>query len=165
MKPDRIASWALGLGFAGALIGLVALPKFFGPDPNPIFAIIAGRSGIMLFEPAVRHLVGLAELVSALLLILPATRGAGALLAGGVTLGAIGFHLSPWLGVAVPDTNRVVVELKAGRTIAEIDTLGLATDAGALFVTALVFLALAAAIAVLERQSLAAHTRRLGFSR
>ena len=102
MKPIRLLSWALALGFAGALVFLVGLPKFVGPDPNPIFALLAGRTGVALFEPYIRYATGAAELTAALLLIIPRTRFFGALIAGGVTLGAIGFHLSPWLGVSTP---------------------------------------------------------------
>ncbi len=72
----------------------------FGSE-NLIFATIAERSGIGLFEPTVRMLVGMAELVAAILLILPATRFFGALLGLSILFGAIGFHLSPWLGIAV----------------------------------------------------------------
>jgi hypothetical protein len=46
-------------------------------------------------------LVGISELIAAILLILPATRIFGALLGLGILFGAIGFHLSPWLGISV----------------------------------------------------------------
>jgi len=72
----------------------------FGSE-NLIFATIAERSGLGLFEPSVRMLVGIAELVAAILLILPATRFFGALLGLSILFGAIGFHLSPWLGISV----------------------------------------------------------------
>lgn len=151
MKPIRLLSWALALGFAAALVFLVGLPKFVGPDPNPIFALIAGRTGMDLFEPYVRYATGVAELTAALLLIIPRTRFYGALLAGGVTLGAIGFHLSPFLGVQIPQMDRVVALLQEGRSIAEIDAMSLPTDGGMLFMIALAFLAVAAILAWLER--------------
>ncbi len=72
----------------------------FGAE-NIIFATIAERSGISLFEPVIRMTTGAAELLAALLLILPKTRLLGALGALGIIGGAILFHLSPWLGVNV----------------------------------------------------------------
>lgn len=72
----------------------------FGSE-NVIFATIAAKSGIAFFEPYVRVLVGASELIAAALLILPATRFLGAILGLGILFGAIGFHLSPWLGIFV----------------------------------------------------------------
>jgi len=79
---------------------------FFGVQKfgatNPIFAIIAERSGISLFEPVIRMLTGVAEIGTAVLILIPRTRLLGALAGLGVLIGAIGFHLSPWLGINVP---------------------------------------------------------------
>ena len=79
---------------------------FFGVQKfgatNPIFSIIADRSGISLFEPVIRMLTGVAELGTALLILIPRTRLLGAFAGLGVLIGAIGFHLSPWLGINVP---------------------------------------------------------------
>lgn len=72
----------------------------FGAE-NIIFATIAERSGINLFEPTIRMLTGVAELVAAALLLLPKTRLLGALGSIAIIGGAIVFHLSPWLGVKV----------------------------------------------------------------
>lgn len=151
MKFTRIVSWVLALAFATALAFMVGLPKFFGPDPNPIFALIAGRSGLSFFEPYVRYATGAAEIAAAILLVIPRTRFAGALLATGVTLGAIGFHLSPLLGIEIPQMDRIVELLQQGRSVAEIDTMDLPTDGGALFATALVFLVVALSLLWLER--------------
>ncbi len=146
MNARRIASWMLALGLAGAFVFMVGLPKFMGPSPNPIFAMIAGRSGIDLFEPYVRYATGAGELAAAALLIWPASRRLGALLAGAISLGAIGFHLSPWLGVRIPDMAPLSELLQQGVSVAEIDAMGLATDGGALFATALAFLAVSIAV-------------------
>lgn len=146
MNARRIASWMLALGLAGAFVFMVGLPKFMGPSPNPIFALIAGRSGIDLFEPYVRYATGAGELAAAALLIWPASRRLGALLAGAISLGAIGFHLSPWLGVRIPDMAPLSELLQQGVSVAEIDAMGLATDGGALFATALAFLAVSIAV-------------------
>ncbi len=72
----------------------------FGAE-NVIFDTIAGKSGIALFEPMIRMATGVAEIGAALLLILPRTRFLGALGAVAIIGGAIGFHLSPWLGMKV----------------------------------------------------------------
>jgi len=77
MRIDRIASWALALALAAALAFMVGLPKLIGSSPNPIFAIIAARSGIALFEPYVRYATGFAEIGAALLLLWPASRRFG----------------------------------------------------------------------------------------
>lgn len=79
---------------------------FFGVQKfgatNPIFSVIAERSGISLFEPVIRMLTGVAEIGTALLILIPRTRLFGAFAGLGVLAGAIGFHLSPWLGINVP---------------------------------------------------------------
>ena len=78
---------------------------FFGVQKfgatNPIFSIIAERSGISLFEPYIRIFTGIAEVAVAALVLLPRTRLLGALGGLGLLAGAIGFHLSPWLGIEV----------------------------------------------------------------
>jgi hypothetical protein len=83
----------------GVFFILMGVQKF--GSENVIFATITAKSEIALFEPAVRMLVGSAELIAAVLLILPATRFLGALLGLGLLFGAVGFHLSPWLGIFV----------------------------------------------------------------
>lgn len=79
---------------------------FFGVQKfgasNPIFSIIAERSGISLFEPHIRIFTGVAEIGAAILLLIPKTRLLGALAGLGILVGAIVFHLSPWLGINVP---------------------------------------------------------------
>ncbi|MEP3890344.1 MAG: DoxX family protein [Hellea sp.] len=69
---------------------------------NPIFSVIAEKSGISIFEPVVRMLTGVAEIITAILILVPRTRLLGALGGLAVLAGAIGFHLSPWLGINVP---------------------------------------------------------------
>lgn len=72
----------------------------FGAE-NMVFSIIAERSGIALFEPQIRILTGVLELLAAALLIFPRVRGFGAILSFCLIGGAILFHLSPWLGINV----------------------------------------------------------------
>ncbi|MGD9979476.1 MAG: hypothetical protein AB7H66_05625 [Hyphomonadaceae bacterium] len=151
MTLSRITSWVLALAFAAALVFMVGLPKFIGPSPNPIFALIAGRSGIDLFEPYLRYAIGVGEFVAALMLIIPRTRFFGAALAGLITLAAIAFHLSPWLGIAIPAMDELVPLLQQGRSVSEIDAMNLPTDGGMLFMMAMVFVAMAGALLWLER--------------
>jgi len=96
-KLIKILPLALGAGFL-----------FFGAQKfgatNPVFEIIADRSEINLFEPTIRYLTGIGEILAGILLLLPRdiTRKAGSLLGLAILVGAIGFHLSPWLGINVP---------------------------------------------------------------
>lgn len=85
---------------------LAAAFVFFGVQKfgaeNIVFETLAERSGIFLFEPYIRYLTGLGELVAAALLVWKHTRLVGTLIGLALLIGAIGFHLSPWLGINVP---------------------------------------------------------------
>jgi len=94
-KITLILSLLLALGFI--FFGV----QKFGAE-NIVFETIAERSGLSFFEPYVRMFTGVAELGTALLLLIPRTRFLGTLAGVGILLGAIGFHLSPWLGINVP---------------------------------------------------------------
>ncbi|MCA8901788.1 MAG: hypothetical protein KDA53_11105 [Hyphomonas sp.] len=101
--------------------------KFFDlPGENIVFQTIADRSGITLFEPAGRFLVGVIEIIACLFLLLPFTRRFGAVLAALVTGAALGFHLSPWLGREIP---------------VSLDPASTQTDGGMLFMLAIVMFA------------------------
>jgi hypothetical protein len=96
------------------------------------------------------------------LLSWPASRRKGALLALTIIVGAIGFHLSPWLGVGVANMTQLTTLLEQGRSIADIYAMHLASDGGALFKTALVLLVIAGAIFWLERgEQVSAAERRV----
>lgn len=112
------------LGFALIIFGV---QKFGGP--NFIFETIAERSGIELFEPVIRRLVGIAELLAGAFLLFKRTRMTGALIGLCVLIGAVGFHLSPWLGIVIPGGGH------------------------GLFITALIMLIMAAANFYLLRQT------------
>jgi len=94
---SKTLPYALGAGFL-----------FFGAQKfgatNDVFEIIATRSGIDLFEPIIRRITGVAELITAALFLAPSltSRKLANVSAAGLLLGAIGFHLSPWLGINVP---------------------------------------------------------------
>jgi len=128
-------SWALALFLIAMFV-----QSTFHPLPNPppghvkffdlageniVFQTIAERSRYAIFEPTGRVLTGILETLAALLLFLPFSRRAGAFLSSLILFGAIGFHLSPWLGRDVP------LSLAAGET---------ATDGGALFSLAIAML-------------------------
>ena len=97
-KKTLFLSLALAAGFI--FFGV----QKFGAE-NIVLETIAERSGLGFFEPYVRMMTGVAELLSAVLLLVPKTRLLGALAGTGVLLGAIGFHLSPWLGINVPEVG------------------------------------------------------------
>ncbi len=94
----------------GLALLLAAFLLFMGAQKfgaaNPVFAYIAAMSGIELFEPVIRVLVGMGEITAAALIVLALftgrLRGVGALFAAMMTAGALGFHLSPWLGINAP---------------------------------------------------------------
>lgn len=105
--PDeaRIGStWAARV--AMVLTGALALfllssgaAKFAG---GHVFHYIEYRSGIDLFHPFSNAVVGVAEVMAGAFILFRRTRLAGAVIASCVMVGAVGFHLSPWLGVSVP---------------------------------------------------------------
>jgi len=87
----------------------------FGAE-NIVFETIAENSGISLFEPVIRMLTGVAEITTALLILIPRTRLLGAFAGLGVLAGAIGFHISPWLGINVPGIGHGLFFVALGLT-------------------------------------------------
>jgi len=147
---ERVLSWTFASALALLLLFQV-YQAFFWLDPNPVFGLIAARSGIGFFEPGLRYLTGVLELAAAVMLIIPRTRGWGARLAAAVVIGALAFHLSPWLGIQVPDPEVVSRALALGHTAAAIDANNLPTDNGAMFILALAILALSVMSILAER--------------
>ena len=131
----QIVSWLLALFLIAMFLQATIHPlpnpvdgqvKFFDPPgENIVFQTLAQRSGIALFEPTGRLVVGVIELLAGLLLLLPFTRKLGATLSFLVLAGAVAFHLSPWLGREIP------VSLTPDETV---------TDGGALFMLAIAML-------------------------
>lgn len=152
---DRVLSWSFALALAAFLLFL-SLQQLFGPSPNPVFGLIEARSGIAIFEPFVRWLVAALELVAAGLVVWPAMRMRGAQLALLVALGAIAFHLSPWLGWQVPNQEAVSAALRQGATAAQIQAMNLPTDNGAMFLLAIV-IGMLAVVNILICRYAAAH--------
>jgi uncharacterized membrane protein YphA (DoxX/SURF4 family) len=96
-------SWLLALFIAAVFVQAAIMFKLYdSPGENVLFATIAAKSGLSIFEPTVRFGVGIAEVVAAFFLLFPFTRRFGAFLTFCLMMGAIGFHLSPWLGQEVP---------------------------------------------------------------
>ena len=67
-----------------------------------VFQYIEHKSGIDLFHPFSNYVVGAAEVLAGAFILFRRTRLAGALVASFVMVGAVAFHLSPWLGVSTP---------------------------------------------------------------
>lgn len=67
-----------------------------------VFQFIEHKSGIGLFHPFSNYVVGAAEVLAGAFILFRRTRLAGALVASFVMVGAVAFHLSPWLGVSTP---------------------------------------------------------------
>jgi hypothetical protein len=147
---ERVLSWTFGLALALVLLFEV-YQAFFWLDPSPVFGLIALRSGIDLFEPGLRYVTGTLELAAAMMLIIPRTRGWGARLAAVVALGAVGFHLSPWLGIQMPSPVPLSTALDEGWSAAEIASLNLPNDHGTMFILALTILALSLLTILAER--------------
>ncbi len=131
----HLLSWGLALFLIALFVQATIHPlpnppagsvKFFdAPGENIVFQTLATNSGVTVFEPAGRVLIGLLELFAALLLILPQTRRVGAFLSTIILGGAVSMHLSPWLGREIP------ASLTPGEA---------ATDGGILFLLAIVML-------------------------
>ena len=101
MIARRYFLWALS-----AYIGFVFVQslffKFTGSEESIfIFSTLRAWSGIALFEPAGRWVIGICELIASILLFLPRTRIFGAAMAVGIMTGAISFHLFTPLGVEI----------------------------------------------------------------
>lgn len=101
MTARHYVLWGLS-----AYIGFVFIQslffKFTGSEESIfIFSTLRAWSGIALFEPAGRWIIGICELIASILLLLPRTRIFGAAMAIGIMTGAISFHLFTPLGVEI----------------------------------------------------------------
>lgn len=147
---ERVLSWTFAIT-AGILLLFVVYEQLMGPTPNPVFGLVALRSGLAIFEPWGRYATALTELVAIGLILWPRTRVSGAMLALAITAVAIAMHLSPWLGIAVPRADSVASVAGRGWSDAEIFAMGLPTDQGAMFLLALFIAGLSGAIIAIER--------------
>ena len=101
MIARRYFLWALSAYIAFVFIQSPFF-KFTGSEESIfIFSTLRAWSGIDLFEPAGRWIIGTCELIASILLFLPRTRIFGAAMAIGIMTGAISFHLFTPLGVEI----------------------------------------------------------------
>ena len=84
------------------------------PESIFIFTTLREWSGISLFEPVGRWVIGLAELLASILLFIPRMRIFGAALAIGIMSGAIFFHLFTPLGVDIMGDHGELFTLACG---------------------------------------------------
>jgi len=105
MREARtLASWIIGLFVAVLLIWVAA--DTLAPQPpirNHLFEVFRNSSDIAFFEPAGRFAVGVLMVLAALLIIVPVTRRAGAIL-GALVLAALAALVVQlmMLGIKVP---------------------------------------------------------------
>ena len=102
----NILKWVLALVLGGFLVFFGIMKFTGGAHIFPYIEFKAGGLGFPmadLFFPLVNYLTGTLEIVAGLLVIVPATRQIGSLVAVMPLLGAVVFHLSPLLGVNTPD--------------------------------------------------------------
>ncbi|HKD47872.1 MAG TPA: hypothetical protein VKB67_09310 [Rhizomicrobium sp.] len=101
MKARTVLLWVLSAYIAAVFVQSLFF-KFTGaPESIYIFSTLRDWSGIALFEPAGRWIIGFSELTASILLFVPRTRVFGATLAIGIMTGAIFFHLFSPIGVVI----------------------------------------------------------------
>lgn len=89
--------------------------KFSGSEESIfIFSTLRDWSGIGLFEPAGRWIIGSAELVASILLFVPGATVLGAAIAIAIMTGAISFHLFTPLGVEIMGDGGELFALACG---------------------------------------------------
>jgi hypothetical protein len=110
MRGMRLmVSWVLALSLALILLGIADQTLFPStPARNVVFPLLARNSGIPLWEPTGRFVVGLLDVLAALLVFVPFTRRAGAILAVLICLGAI---VSYWLWLTPGELGAIPVEI------------------------------------------------------
>lgn len=129
---------------AASLIGLWVWPKFMGLEIHPIFGWAEAQSGLTWLEPGARLAVGALAFGIAVLVLVPRVRLAAAWAALALSAAFSLAHLTPWLGINIPDYGPMMEALAKGWTAEQIQALGLKGDRGAHFTMALINLGLAA---------------------
>lgn len=101
MTARKYVLWALSAYIAFVFVQSLFF-KFTGSEESIyIFSTLRAWSGIALFEPAGRWIIGTCELIASILLFVPRIRIFGAAMAIGIMTGAISFHLLTPLGVEI----------------------------------------------------------------
>lgn len=101
MKRKTVLLWALSAYIAAVFVQSLFFKFTAAPESVYIFSTLRDWSGISLFEPAGRWIIGLCELAASILLFLPRARIFGAALAIAIMTGAIFFHLFSPIGVVI----------------------------------------------------------------
>ncbi len=128
MTVRRIILWALSAYIAIVFVQSLFF-KFTGSEESIfIFSTLRAWSGIDLFEPAGRWVIGICELIASVLLFLPRTRIFGATMAIGIMTGAISFHLFTPLGVEILGDGGELFILACGVWISGWIILALSAD-------------------------------------
>ena len=127
-KYKPYALWALSAYIAFVFVQSLFF-KFTGSAESIfIFSTLRDWSGISLFEPAGRWIIGSAELVASILLFIPRARVLGAAMAVGIMTGAISFHLFTPLGVVIMGDGGELFALACGVWLSGWIILALSAD-------------------------------------
>lgn len=102
-KGARITSWIAQVAVAGILAQTLYFKFTAAPESVYIFTTLG-------VEPWGRIAAGVAELVAAVLMVVPRTAAVGAVVTLGVIAGAIGSHLTK-LGIVVQDDGGLLFGL------------------------------------------------------
>ena len=128
MAARRIILWVLSTYIAFVFVQSLFF-KFTGSEESIfIFSTLRAWSGIDLFEPAGRWIIGICELIASALLLWPRTRIFGAAMAIGIMTGAISFHLFTPLGVEILGDGGELFILACGVWISGWIILALSAD-------------------------------------
>ncbi len=98
---QRYAPWALSIYIALIFFQSLYFKFQSAPESTFIFQTIEDWIGLAFFEPGIRYIVGVAELIFGVLVLIPSTRIVGAIGALCVISGALFFHLFSPLGIFV----------------------------------------------------------------
>jgi len=115
----NVVRWILALILAALFIFMAAnkfLTEFTGAA-NPVFPLMAERTGIALLEPYFRWLTGVLEIITGILLIAPRTRVMGAYLGLCILIGALAAHFSPFLGIDIPGVGKFIFYMAIFMTV------------------------------------------------
>lgn len=140
-----MASWVLALFLTAMFLWIAVLTLAPYPESkNVVFTTLAEKSGIALWEPTGRFVVGCGDVLAALLIFIPWTRRIGAVLAALISAGAVAMHLT-WLGRELP-----VEKIQGLPTATQIKNAVTGTDGGQLFYLALALLAASVLLIVIH---------------
>ena len=124
---QRYGPWVLSIYIAFVFIQSLFFKFTSAPESIYIFQTIEDWIGLGFFEPGMRYLIAVAELIFGILVLIPATRIIGAIGALGVITGAIFFHLVSPLGVVVQGDPTLFI-LAVGVFLSSIGLLYLLRD-------------------------------------